>query len=180
MAIGEQIDESTQKYLAYVGLIQWTHSIIIQRHLILEAESEVERNFGDPQKSQQQRLLAQLRTHTLDHQFAAAAHQLLDHKEWAQQLALFETVDFSEINRFPRDTIRDLRNMREHQVEYFLGKGRAKDRWITESAGGDNIQWQADASSRVNNLIGGRLDYVEFTNAASRLLDQLINVPAPY
>ena len=179
MAKGDQIDESQQKFLAFMGLIQWTHSTIIQGHLIKEAERELQKDFENWQQSQQQRLLAMLRINALDHQFASAAHQLLDHKEWAQQHALFGNVDFSEIDRFPRDDIRDLRNMREHQVEYFLGNGRAKDRWVTEGGDGDSVQWRADASSRINNLIGGKLDYVDFSNAAARLLDQLINEPIP-
>jgi hypothetical protein len=74
-----------------------------------------------------------------------------------------------------RDDIRDLRNMREHVVDYFRGEGRAADRWMKETP-----EYKADASSMVGNMIGGRLNWVDFTAAATRLLLVLLAIPIPY
>ena len=71
--------------------------------------------------------------------------------------------------------IRDLRNMREHIVDYFWGAGNARDRWMVETP-----EYKADASSVVGTIIGGRLDWIAFGVAAERLLPQLLAEPIPY
>jgi len=71
--------------------------------------------------------------------------------------------------------IRDLRNMREHVVDYSKGEGLEKDRWMI-----DTPEFSADASSVVGNMIGGRLDWVKFSDAAKRLLPALLKEPIPY
>ena len=93
----------------------------------------------------------------------------------AIQLGLFAAVDFSEIDSFPWDDHKDVRNMRSHVTEYFGGKGRDRDRWIFKTLGGS-----ADASSVVDTLIGGRLDWVALGAAAQRLLPKLLREPIPY
>jgi hypothetical protein len=86
------------------------------------------------------------------------------------------TVDFSEIDAFSgQDIIRDLRNMREHVVDYFQGHGRASQRWFAETP-----HFRADASSVVGTMIGGRLDWIKFAAAAERLLPKLLAEPIPY
>jgi hypothetical protein len=41
-------------------------------------------------------------------------------------------------------------------------------------------EYKADASSMVGNMIGGRLNWVDFTAAATRLLLVLLAIPIPY
>lgn len=65
--------------------------------------------------------------------------------------------------------------MREHVVDYFKGDGIVKERWVFETP-----EYSADASSRVGNMLGGRLDYIKFSEAAERLLPQLLKEPIPY
>jgi hypothetical protein len=50
-----------------------------------------------------------------------------------------------------------------------------KDRWMI-----DTPEFSADASSVVGNMIGGRLDWVKFSDAAKRLLPALLKEPIPY
>jgi len=88
---------------------------------------------------------------------------------------LCSNVTFSEIDNFSSNDIRDLRNMREHVVEYFQGVGRNKDRWMVETP-----EYRADASGMVGTKIGGRLDWKAFSEAAARLLPQLLKEPIPY
>jgi hypothetical protein len=108
----------------------------------------------------------------------------------AEELGLFPTVDFSEIDGFPwRPDHRDVRNMRTHITEYFETEGtarkrsesarnrleNARKRWVFETS-----DFRADASSVVGTLIGGRLDWVALGAAAERLLPRLLREPIPY
>ncbi len=61
-----------------------------------------------------------------------AAHKLLEHKEWVLSFGLCGSVDFSEIDSFSSGDIRDLRNMQEHQLNYFKGEGRDAERWMVD------------------------------------------------
>jgi hypothetical protein len=117
---------------------------------------------------------AVLASHTEDHFFAIAAYKLIEYRDWVLTFGLCASVDFSEIDQFSKQAIRDLRNMREHVVEYFQGAGRASDRWVVETP-----EYKADASSVVGTMIGGRLDWVKFAAAAERLLPILLEQPIP-
>ena len=63
--------------------------------------------------------------------FAMAANKVFEFRDWARSLGLFDGVDFSPLDQFPRQDVRDLRNMREHEIDYLQGEGRAQDRWFT-------------------------------------------------
>lgn len=104
------------------------------------------------------------------HLFVVAAHKLMEHRKWVSKYGLCKNVDFSEIDNFSADDIKDLRNMREHVIEYFTGYGRDKSRWRVNNS---------DASSG-GTIIGGRLDWRLFVNAARRLLPALLAEPIPY
>jgi hypothetical protein len=64
--------------------------------------------------------------------------------------------------------------MREHIVEYFKGEGNTNDRWKVQTPG-----FGTDASSVAGTIIGGRLDWVKFSEAAKRLLPALLSQPIP-
>ena len=113
--------------------------------------------------------------HTECNYFAIAANKLLEFKKWALSFGLCTNVDFREIDAFSQRDIRDLRNMREHAVDYFKGDGLAKDRWSVETP-----EYSADASSYGGPIIGGRLDWSAFGAAAGRLLPKLLAEPVPY
>src|SRR5208283_2756652 len=81
--------------------------------------------------------------------------------------------DFSEIDSYSRQDIKNLRNKREHVLEYF--RGESTSGWIVETP-----EYNADASSFVGTLIGGRLDWDAFGAAAQRLLPKLLAEPVPY
>ena len=113
--------------------------------------------------------------HSECHFFAIAAHKLLEYREWVLTFGLCSSVDFREIAQFSVQDIRDLRNMREHVLDYLKGAGNAHDRWTVETP-----EYRADASSVVGTMIGGREDWVAFGAAATRLLPQLLAETIPY
>jgi hypothetical protein len=98
----------------------------------------------------------------------------LEFRRWVRKLGLCKTVEFKEVDKFNTRRTRDLRNMREHVVEYFQGGGYDKDRWRIETP-----EYKADASAMVGNMIGGRLDYKAFSAAAERLLPLLLAQQLP-
>jgi hypothetical protein len=106
------------------------------------------------------------------HYFAISANKVLEHRDWVLAPALCAKVDFTMLDEFSRTDIRDLRNMREHAIDYFSGSGNNKDRWFIESP-----SFRADASTSVLGLIGGRLDWKLFAAAAERLLPALLAEP---
>ena len=96
--------------------------------------------------------------------FCNAAQKLLEHRRWVQGLGFLDGALFRELDKFAHD-INVMRDMNEHVIEYFRGKGQRPQDWVHESEGGT-----ADASSTVDTKIGGRLDWVELGAAAQRLL----------
>jgi hypothetical protein len=158
-----------ERYMAFEGLLQWTNAVVVQAARISEALKHV--SVLDLNT----RRLAVGSLHAECNYFAIAANKLLEFKEWTLSFGLCDTVDFSEVDAFSTKGIKDLRNMREHVVDYLKGEGRAKGRWNVETP-----EYKADASSFVGPHIGGRLDYLAFGAVAQRLLPKLLAEPIPF
>ena len=110
--------------------------------------------------------------HVECHFFSISANKVIEYRHWVTNLGLCRDVDFSEIDQFSKDDIKDLRDMREHIIEYFQGEGHKRKRWFIEPP--ERPGGIIDASSVIDTIIGGRLDWVEFSGAAERLLPLLL------
>jgi hypothetical protein len=164
------ISPDQERFMAFEGVLQWAHAVIQQSER-LSAAYDGNRPAIDPTARHQ----AVRALHTECHFFVIAANKLIEYCDWARGFALFSTIDFSGIDQFSNGNIRDLRNMREHVVEYFQGAGHAPSRWIYETP-----EYKADASSLAGVMIGGRLDWVAFSAAVRRILPSLLAEPIPY
>ena len=162
-----------ERFMAFEGLVQWTQAVVLQSERIAIAKNRL--GDFDLMRNAVTRRQAILASHTEDHFFAIAANKLIEYRNWVLTFGLCASVDFSAIDRFSKQDIRDLRNMREHIVEYFRGDGRSSDRWVVETP-----EYKADASSVVGTMIGGRLDWAQFAAAAEQLLPALLAEPIPY
>lgn len=160
-----------ERFMAFEGLIQWTQAVITQSRRVSGARDQ-QREAIQNSVTRRQAVLA---FHAECHFFVIAAYKLLEYRKWASTFGLCAAVDFGEIDGFSEQDVRDLRNMREHVVEYFQGGGRASDRWSVETP-----EFKADASSVVETMIGGRLDWIKFAAAAEKLLPKLLAEPIPY
>jgi hypothetical protein len=158
-----------ERYMAFEGLVQWTHAVVVQAARLSEAQKH-----PSPHDLNSRRL-ATGSFHAECNYFAIAANKLLEFKEWTLSFGLCSAVDFSEVDAFSRRDIKDLRNMREHVVDYFKGDGLVKKRWTVETP-----EYKADASAFAGTLIGGRLDWSTFGAAAQRLLPSLLAEPIPW
>jgi hypothetical protein len=157
-----------ERFMAFEGLVQWTQAVVMQSARVSAADKH-QFALGATPAQRRQAIHA---FHSECHFFAIAAYKLLEYRKLAHEtFGLCSSVDFGEVDRFSEQDIRDLRDMREHVVDYFSGKGWVPDRWVA----GDS-----DASSRSGTVIGGRLDWVAFGAAAKRLLPQLLAEPIPY
>ena len=162
------MSDDEQRLMAFEGLVQWTAASIEQGRRIAAQLATLPSATADDR-------LAFAQTRTEHHYFAIAAHKVLEHRQWVTGLGLCATVDFSVLNQFEPGDVRDLRNMREHVVDYFKGVGRDKDRWSVETP-----EFRADASSCVGTIIGGRLDWQTFVEACEKLLPRLLSESIPY
>ncbi len=162
-----------ERFMAFEGLVQWTQAVVTQSTRVSAArdrQSLLGATSGPPQRRE-----AIHAFHTECHLFAVAVHKLLEFRDWVLAFGLCASVDFGEVDRFSAQDIRDLRDMREHVVDYFMGTGHRHDRWTVQTP-----EYRADASSVVGTMIGGRLDWIAFGAAAARLLPQLLAEPIPY
>jgi hypothetical protein len=159
--------------MAFEGLTQWTQTVVNQSARILAAQERQTALCiaGTPAQRRQAIHIF----HAECHFFTVAAHKLLEFRNWVLTFGLCASVNFAEIDGFSEQDIRDLRNMREHILDYFRGEGKEPRRWMFTTP-----EYKADASSVVGTMIGGRLDWVAFGAAAERLLPQLLAEPIPY
>lgn len=159
-----------ERFMAFEGVLQWAEAVVTESErleALYNSNASAHRDF----KVRHQLALAR---HTECHFFAIAADMLIEYRDWARNFGLLPAVDFTEIDALSSH-VKDLRNMREHVVEYFQGRGHARDRWNYQS-----VEGGADAGSLVGTKIGGRLDWKAFAAAVQRLLPQLWAEPIPY
>ena len=75
------------------------------------------------------------------------------------------------VHDFPE--AKDLRNMREHDVDYFKGEGKAQDRFVKDLSDA-TVDGSASFSDKNGYLVGGRLLNVqEALKAAQKLYPKI-------
>ncbi len=123
------MSEGEQRFMAFEGLVQWTQAVVDGGNTIAKATAKQRTAL----KTAHDRHTALLKVHTACHYFSIAAYKLIEHREWVGSFGLCASMDFSVIDAFSVSDLRDLRNMREHVVDYFRGMGRARTRWVVET-----------------------------------------------
>lgn len=146
--------------MAFEGIRSWAQATITQVERIEAARREAfsadEQKFKGMRKFQTER-----------HLFLVAANKLTENIAWAKKLDFLEPSLFLEFEELKKD-IKDMRDLNEHAIEYFLGQGRCKEKWIKEDETAI-----ADASSTIDDRIGNRLSWNAVSTAAIKLLDRL-------
>jgi hypothetical protein len=106
-----------------------------------------------------------------EHFFVIAVSKAID---WLKEVKNFRLELSSEIDLFLQSLpeVKDLRNMQEHDVDYFKGKGNAQKRFVKTLA-----DMTVDASASISNddgyLIGGRLNVQQAMRAAQKLYPEV-------
>lgn len=158
-----------ERFMAFEGVLQWAQAVVRQAERLLPL-CQFDRTLDDQEK----RHRAILERHTECHYFAIAAYQFVKYRDWARSFGLFSNIDFTEIDRLAT-YLQDVRDMREHVIDYFSGTGKFPDRWRHETP-----EFEADASSLNGTMIGGRLDWKAFAAAVQGIEPQLWAEPIPY
>jgi hypothetical protein len=116
-----------------------------------------------------------------EHLFLIALGKALD---WLKELVKVAPVHRPALERLKQGTphARDLRNMREHGIQYFRGDGREQPSFIHELPGpGSTVLARVDASSTLvlgaEYLLGGRLDLHRTVALANETLGLLPDPP---
>jgi hypothetical protein len=161
-----------QKFMAFEGLLGWTAAVVTQAKRVSAARDKL---FAELRQRSSPKLNSELILRRLAQQFfqterqlfCNAANQLLQYRQWVQRLGFLDDALFDELDKFA-DDIDVMRDMNEHAIEYFEGKGKRPHDWVYQGEGATS-----DASSTVETKIGGRLDWVELGSAAQRLLARI-------
>jgi len=106
-----------------------------------------------------------------EHFFVTSVSKATD---WLKEVKKFRKDLSSDIDKFFQGfpEAKDLRNMREHDVEYFRGEGRTQDRFVKNLS---NVTIDGSASFSDNNryLVGGRMNVQQAIKAAQSLYPKI-------
>jgi hypothetical protein len=161
-----------EQYMAFEGLVQWTQAVVTQSARVSARDQVISKEV---MLNPVTRRVASLAFHSECNFFAIAVHKIFEYRDWAVSFGLCASVDFGEIDQFSAQDIRDLRNMREHVVDYFKGEGNSPGRWFFEMP-----NFKADASSVMGTMIGGRLDRIKFGVRSRTAASQIAGGANPF
>ena len=102
-----------------------------------------------------------------EHLFAVSVSKAID---WLKEVRKFRKDLVVDIDSFLQELpeAKDLRNMREHDIDYFKGKGKAQDRFVKNMPDA-TIDGSASYSDNNGYFIGGRLNVQHAIDAAQKL-----------
>jgi hypothetical protein len=101
------------------------------------------------------------------HYFIVAANKLIEYRRWVGRLGIVKNSTFAELDSY-EGVITELRDMIEHIIDYFQGKGKKQHHSLRSDKFGTT-----DASATSGWWLGGRLNWIEFSAVAARLLEKL-------
>ena len=163
-----------QKFMAFEGLLAWAKAIVRQAGRVSEAQDLLKNISREFARREPRGIFSAEPIRDAGHVFKAERHlfcnaagNFFDHRRWLRKLGGFDEGVFAEIDSFERD-VKAMRDLNEHAIEYFEGKGKRPKDWIFN---GDDFN--SDPTGTINTLIGGRLDWVKLSEAAARLLESL-------
>lgn len=148
----------TQKSMALAGFHMWVRGVIeLAEALNSYCQDTASNNWQDIQP----------KFHRNRHYYLIAAHKVIEHLEWLLTLEMVSPELIGAVWSH-KENIKRLRDMNEHVIEYFIGRGYDRERWNHS----DEF-CIADASSTVEDRIGGRLSWNEFAQAVGNLARKL-------
>jgi hypothetical protein len=161
-------EDEILRWSAFHNLLTWAEAVVKQRKR-LDAAIRKMLAKEPALNSSQWRRLVRLRGRPLRafnaerHLFINSAHQLMQYRKWVGRLGILSNDFFRGIDKFDR-AVNILRDKNEHAIEYRSGKGKKPAEWVYANAA---------AIAVVGKVLGGRLDYVAFTEAVEGLLKLL-------
>lgn len=166
------IPELNQRFMAFEGLLAWAKGIVRQADRVSRAQDRTKETIKQFPREPGIYNAETIRDAGHDfkverHLFCVAASQFFDHRRWLGRLGGFDEGVLTAIDLFEPD-VRAMRNLNEHAIEYFEGRGQRPKDWMFNSD-----DFNSDPTGTINTLIGGRVDWVKLNEAAQRLLESL-------
>jgi hypothetical protein len=153
--------------LAKNGVIEWAVGVIKQADAIRHAFNE--RMLGNQE--------GHIMLRVSEHFFLIAANNLYRFVDLACSRGVVEARLFEPLESFRKD-VRELRDMREHVIEYWTGGGKYPQRFRYDDPDsvmqyGRQLSTLASQSTFIGGVhkIGGRLELDAFAKAVSKLLE---------
>jgi hypothetical protein len=164
----------SQKFMAFEGLLAWAKAIVRQADRVSNAQEQLKNIIAESSHREPGVVFSAEPIRNAGHVFKVERHlfcnaagNFLDHRRWLKRLGGFDESVFAEMDLFERD-VKAMRNLNEHAIEYFEGKGQRPEDWMFRSE-----DFDSDPTGTVNSLIGGRLDWIKLREATARLLESL-------
>lgn len=158
------MDIQDQKFMARDGVITWATGVVDTAARLSKWNEGIADALRDPATFPDARRAFQRDRHF----FLNAAKMLFEYRDWYVRVEPASEGAFDEIDHYRQHVI-SLRNMNEHVVEYFTGSGRTLNDWWHESS----ETGRSDASATCETKIGGRLDWVDLSDASKRLIPKM-------
>jgi hypothetical protein len=164
----------SQKSMAFEGLLAWAKAIVSQADRVANAQEQFKNKMAGFSRREPGVVFSAEPIRNAGHVFKVERHlfcntagNFFDHRRWLKRLGGFDESVFAEMDLFERD-VRAMRNLNEHAIEYFEGKGQRPEDWMFRTD-----DFNSDPTGTVNTLIGGRLDWIKLREATARLLESL-------
>ena len=153
----------------------WLQGVIYQGNRLLENQHKVRNAMQVVTQAtlmQHQNILELKELRIVEeHFFVTSVSKTID---WLKEVKKFRKDLSSDIDKFLQGfpEAKDLRNMREHDVDYFKGGGRAQDRFV-KNLPDVTIDGSASFSDNNGYLIGGRVNVQQAIKAAQILYPKI-------
>jgi hypothetical protein len=106
-----------------------------------------------------------------EHFFVTSLSKAID---WLKEVRKFRKDLLPDIDKFVQGfpEAKDLRNMREHDVDYFKGDGKAQDRFVKKLSDA-TVDGSASFSDKKGYFVGGRVNVQQAIKAAKILYPKI-------
>jgi hypothetical protein len=152
-----------QRFMAFEGLLTWIRAVVAQADRVSLAQGAIVTEIRERPGPTVRTLI-----HTFQaerHLFCVAAAKLFEHRKWIGDLDMLDPNLFVELDGFEED-VRAMRNLNEHAIEYFRGRGKFPAEWDLQMR-----SYNSDPTGTQDSLIGGRLDWFALRATVIRLMD---------
>lgn len=174
------------RWLALNTAKLWLRGIIVQGERVLAVQVRIEQQATSAEFSQtmqeqirsvQNRIRAMQERVIEEHFFVISVNKTIN---WLKEVSKLEPLLQANVERFLDQvpSAKEVRNMREHDIEYFKGEGFRQEEFqktidVNQQEDAGRIDATATIICNEGYLIGGRLN-VEQAMAAAQELDPLI------
>ncbi|MGX4771847.1 hypothetical protein ACWAUC_18890 [Bradyrhizobium guangdongense] len=156
-----------QRFMALEGFLTWVRAVLVQADRVSSAQDAIITQMRARTGPEMRAMIHAFQAER--HLFCVAAAKMLEHRRWIGDLDRVDSSVFAELDQFEAD-VQEMRNLNEHAIEYFRGKGRFPAKWDEQMKA-----YNSDPTGTQDSLIGGRLDWCALRAAVMNLMESFPN-----